>query len=697
MSYGGAPFLAGKVFQAFPAFLGGPGGLSSSWPPAGRGEAWAASLGNLHCAGFPLSSALFLGGFLAFLGFLWALFLLAGKNSLLVRDLQKVSEELKVKVDREKELRKNWFYQSALAGLRKLALSMGPYEDLLRETVDLLKDTLDIQGVQILAYEAGKKYFRLEKAWGWEGDLEGTLRFPAEPGPVETFALEGRECRACSWTAGDPRFVPAPHVGSAGFHSSLNVCIPGDEMPYGVLSILRKGREPFDPEEGSFLEVVADILGDAFRVQSTVKKLKREEERLEMVLKGACLGTWSWRVREDRIHLDRRFMGLLGEEGEGRDASLSEFKEMINREDLGGMERSLERHFAGETESFDWEGRFRTGAGEWRWLHVRGRVLERGEGGSPSRMAGVAQDVTEKKQLEAQLFQAQKLESVGRLAAGIAHEINTPTQYVSDNTMFLKESGKDLLKFVQEVEKLLLEEFPGALPPELKEKFRGLLEDLDMEFLLEEVPKAIDQSLEGLGRVTRIVRAMKDFSHPGSGVQEPVDLNKAIQSTVTIARNEWKYVSDLETDLDPELPLVKCYAGDLNQVILNLVVNAAHAIGEVVKDEPGKKGKITITTKKAGEWAEIRVRDTGTGIPEEIREKIFEPFFTTKPVGKGTGQGLSLVYSVIKGKHGGEIDLESEVGEGTTFILRIPLEGKKEAGAEGTGEKRERALLGRTS
>ena len=370
------------------------------------------------------------------------------------------------------------------------------------------------------------------------------------------------------------------------------------------------------------------------------------------------------------------------------EASFRNLMERSHSEDRKEMEDAFANHLEGRTDAFDWEGRLRTDKDGWRWFHIRGRVVERNEKEEPLRMAGVVQDVTEKKQLETQLFQAQKLESVGRLAAGIAHEINTPTQYVSDNTMFLKESGMDLLKFVQEVEKLILDEYGDTLPDEVKGKFKALLEDLDMEFLLEEVPKAIDQSLEGLGRVTKIVRAMKEFSHPGSAVQEPVDLNKAIQSTVTIARNEWKYVSDLETDLDPDLPLIKCYAGDFNQVILNLIVNAAHAIGDAVKEEPGKKGKITVSTRKVGEWAEVRVSDTGTGIPEEIRGKVFEPFFTTKPVGKGTGQGLALAYSVIKGKHGGEIDLESEVGKGTTFILKIPIEGRVE---EEPPEKEENA------
>gem|GEM_PF-5816618 len=625
-----------------------------------------------------LTSLYFLGCFLVLLGYAGLFFFLAGKNKVLMKELKNVSKKLQEKNHREEEARKNLFFQSALSSLRKIALSMGTFKSLLGETVNLIKETMDVQAVQVLVYDREKGTFTLEEGWGWEGDLLGKLRFPAEARYVETLALAAKGCQAWAYSASSPEFSPSPHVASHGFRASLNVSIPGGEGPWGVLSVFRKEEKPFSVEESSFIEIVADILGDAFRVQSTVLKLKNEEERLDMVLKGANLGTWSWEIPEDRLSMDGRFTSLLEEGDGGCEISPEEFRKRVHEEDLGPMKKAREDHFEGKAKSFDWVGRIRTEGGEWRWFHILGRILERDQNGEPCRMAGVAQDITEKKRLEDQLFQAQKLESVGRLAAGIAHEINTPAQYVSDNTMFLKESGIDLLEFARKVEKLLLEEYRESLPAEVKEKFQALLEELDMEFLLEEVPKAIDQSLEGLARVTKIVRAMKEFSHPGSAVQEPTDLNKAIQSTATIARNEWKYVSDLEMDLDPDLPLVRCYGGDFNQVILNLIVNAAHAIGEVVKDKPGEKGKIKVSTRKDGDWAEIRVEDTGTGIPKEIRHKIFEPFFTTKPVGKGTGQGLSLVYSVITGKHGGEVGLESEEGKGTTFILRIPIEGKKE-------------------
>ena len=282
----------------------------------------------------------------------------------------------------------------------------------------------------------------------------------------------------------------------------------------------------------------------------------------------------------------------------------------------------------------------------------------------------------QKEQLEkthTQLLQAQKLESIGLLAAGIAHEINTPTQYVGDNTRFLRDGLNDLLKALDLCEELVN---PSNEPCDWEERaarYKAALQELDVEFLREEIPKAVEQSLEGLERVTRIVRAMKDFSHPGAEGKEAVDLNKGIESTITVAQNEWKYVAEIVTDFDPALPPVSCLAGDFNQVILNIVINAAHAIADVVGKDTGEKGTITITTRRDGGWAEIRIADTGTGISEEHRSKVFDHFFTTKEVGKGTGQGLAIAYAVVTEKHGGTITLETEMGQGTTFIIRLPI------------------------
>lgn len=286
----------------------------------------------------------------------------------------------------------------------------------------------------------------------------------------------------------------------------------------------------------------------------------------------------------------------------------------------------------------------------------------------------LATDITSMKALQSQLVQAQRLESVGQLAAGIAHEINTPTQFVSDNVRFLNKALPRFQELLNQYGRVIEQARQGDIPPTLLEEVDEVVRRTKPEYLLEQIPEAISDSLEGLDRVTRIVRAMKDFSHPGQDDCTAADLNKAIESTVTVARNEWKYVAEMALDLDPELPTVPCALGDINQVILNIVINAAHAIAEARNSGGPEKGTITVSTRRDGDDVEIRIRDTGTGIPEEHRQRIFEHFYTTKTVGKGTGQGLALARSIIVEKHGGQLTFETETGQGTTFIIRLPMD-----------------------
>jgi len=299
-------------------------------------------------------------------------------------------------------------------------------------------------------------------------------------------------------------------------------------------------------------------------------------------------------------------------------------------------------------------------------------------------------DITERKtrekeqnMMEIQLRHAQKLESIGQLAAGIAHEINTPTQFVSDNARFLHESFGDLGQFIEACNQLLQAAGNAPLSAEQLSRVKKLSEEIDLDYLLEEIPKAINQSQDGLKRISKIVRAMKEFSHPGTEEKTPIDINVAIQSTIDVSRNEWKYHANMVTDLDPDLPLVPCIPGEFNQIILNTIVNGAHAIADIAGDNPEKMGSITIRTCREGDWAKVTVSDTGTGIPESIRTRIFDPFFTTKEVGKGTGQGLAIVYSAVVDKHDGRLDVESEIGKGTTFTIRLPLHSKTQGQQSG--------------
>ncbi len=316
-----------------------------------------------------------------------------------------------------------------------------------------------------------------------------------------------------------------------------------------------------------------------------------------------------------------------------------------------------------------------------RRMALRGRALDlelRPIGGEATwaRMLVVISDVTDEergKRLELELRHAQKLEAVGQLAAGIAHEINTPAQFVGDNLAFLAESFREAQR--------VLSAYRGALPTlaaapggeALAQSIAQAEQEADLAYIEENAPAAFERAKEGISRISTLVSAMKEFAHPDRREKDLADLNRALRTTLTIARNETKYVADVEEELG-DLPPVKCHLSDINQVFLNLLVNAAHAIGEVVA-KTGGRGRIRVQTARQGDSVRISIEDTGCGIREEIRDRVFDPFFTTKPVGKGTGQGLAIARSIVVDKHGGTLSFESEVGRGTTFTLVLPVDG----------------------
>ena len=282
-------------------------------------------------------------------------------------------------------------------------------------------------------------------------------------------------------------------------------------------------------------------------------------------------------------------------------------------------------------------------------------------------------EMQDRERMSMELRVAQKLESVGRLAAGIAHEINTPIQYVGDGVAFLQCAQADLERLLEAYrvafKQLAAEESPAAII-ESVEKAQSAT---DFEFLRIEVPKAFERTLQGVERVAAIVRAMKEFAHPDANEHSPADLNHAIESTLVVAHNEYKYTATVETKLGP-MPEVMCNVGELNQVFLNLIVNAAHAIQESGKD--ASTGRIAITTARSRDSVVISISDNGCGIPEENLNKVFDPFFTTKEVGRGTGQGLAIAHAIVSEKHGGSIDVQSTIGVGTHFVVRLPIAGR---------------------
>jgi len=333
------------------------------------------------------------------------------------------------------------------------------------------------------------------------------------------------------------------------------------------------------------------------------------------------------------------------------------------------------------TSGKSWRGEFhnKKKSGELYWEKAMISPIT-DESGAITNYLAIKEDITKQKEtekerqiLEQEMIQARKLEAVGSLAAGIAHEINTPIQFVGDNTNFIADSFKSLISLVESYDSLWQEANAGGDLASLDSQRVKARETADFEYLKKEIPSAIEQTLEGVQRVTKIVRAMKDFAHSDQGTKSMSKVNDMLESTLTVARNEWKYVADIKTNFCQELPDIECYRDDLNQVFLNLLINAAHTIADVVGDGSAGKGIITVSTLRDNGNIVIKISDTGKGIPESIQDRIFEPFFSTKDVGKGSGQGLAIARKIVVEKHQGSLNFETEEGKGTTFIIRLPM------------------------
>jgi signal transduction histidine kinase len=358
--------------------------------------------------------------------------------------------------------------------------------------------------------------------------------------------------------------------------------------------------------------------------------------------------------------------------------------ELLGRDALTG--RPVSEIFGADPDAIGVGGRSEVRRAEMSWRSASGELVPvlasfarmRPDGGETDEgvvTVCVGMDLRDQKRLESELAQKQKLEAVGRLAAGIAHEINSPIQFVGDNVRFIRDSFGDVMGLLEGYRRLAAEVRAGRPTDALLRELERAEATADLEVLRPRLEEAFVDTTDGVERVARIVSAMKEFAHPSSRSSAPIDLNHALETTLTIANFELKYVADVETHFG-ELPSVLCHADAINQAFLNLIINAAHAVSSVVRDT-GARGRIRVATQQEGAQALVTISDTGCGIPESIRHRVFEPFFTTKEVGKGTGQGLAIARSIIVDQHGGSLSFESELGRGTTFFVRVPVGGSE--------------------
>ena len=410
------------------------------------------------------------------------------------------------------------------------------------------------------------------------------------------------------------------------------------------------------------------ILHDITTMKRAEADRQRSEERFRTLVETMNEGLIIVDESRTLVYANARFYEMLGySESELQGLSYLDLLDKDNRE---VFEQAWRSRLTGTVNSYELAYNRKDGSRAHALISPKGMYDEN------DRFIGsfaTVTDITDIKQLQSQLFQAQKMEGIGQLAAGIAHEINTPTQYVSSNTRFLIQGFSDVLELLKAHRSLIEGVRNRGIQEEEIVRLEDLINELDYDFLIDEIPKALNANREGLERITRIVLSMKEFAHPGREEIAPSDLNKAILNTITVARNEWKYFAEVQTELQDDLPLVPCVLSEINQVILNLVVNAAQAISEALPEGEKGKGRITIATRALEDCVNVTVNDNGPGIPMEIQERIFDPFFTTKEPGKGTGQGLAIAYRSIVDKHKGTITVDSKPGQGTTFLITLPL------------------------
>ncbi|MFZ3263919.1 MAG: PAS domain S-box protein [Terriglobales bacterium] len=460
---------------------------------------------------------------------------------------------------------------------------------------------------------------------------------------------------------------PERFLGRVNYLYNHRQEISRDEIEFNDGRVVDRYSSPVIGREGKYYGRIW-----SFRDITERKRSDEVVRRLSLAVEQSPVSVVITELNGQIIYVNRKFVECTGyrlDEVIGKNPNILKSGHTKSEE--------YKKLWAAITAGKEWRGELqnRKKNGELYWEYAVIRPIA-DENGRATHFLALKEDITERRNMEVQLQHAQKLEAIGQLASGIAHEINTPTQYIGDNVSFLSEAFEDLRKLVADYERLMAAAKDNVISSEIVEEIRSAVERVDCGYLLEEIPKALAQTKEGINRVSKLVSAMKEFSHPGTKEKTPLDINRALESTITVSRNEWKYVSDLETDFDCSLPLVSCLPSELNQVILNLIVNAAHAIADVVPHGAAAKGKIHVRTLNCQDWVEIRVQDTGAGIPKEVQARIFEPFFTTKQVGKGTGQGLAIARSLVVDKHQGSIRFETVEGKGSTFIIRLPKDGK---------------------
>jgi PAS domain S-box-containing protein len=444
-----------------------------------------------------------------------------------------------------------------------------------------------------------------------------------------------------------------------------------------------KHRQQQQEEQSQILERLvcertAELEASHRELSQSLSRLRESERRFQTTFEQAAVGMAIVGPDGGLLQVNRRLCEIVGYAAD--DLTRLRVQDITHPDDLAPDLEAIRAMCSGELASYSRIKRYLRRDGSIVWIKLVVATVRDEDGHHLDYFVAAYEDITEARRAEEalrkseiELGHARKLEAVGQLAAGIAHEINTPAQFVGDGVHFLKEAFEGYQRLVSRYRRAVEVLATAGAQQALVSEIRRTEEEIDLPYLEANVPDSFESCRDGISRISTIVRAMKQFAHPDQRDKAAADLNQALQTTLVVAKSEYKDVAEVTTDLG-DLPPVLCHVGDLNQVFLNLIVNAAHAIGDVVS-QGETKGTIQIATRREGDLVRIDIADTGSGIPESIRHRIFDPFFTTKAVGKGSGQGLAIARDIVVTKHHGSLTFESEVGKGTTFTIRLPIDG----------------------
>ncbi len=603
-----------------------------------------------------------------------------------------VSVDISERRDTEQAIRRHAEGQAELADLGRLALRGAPLEELFDAAVGAAWRVLSSDGAWLLEHrpDAGSPLVRAEVGWPEVGIGEP---LDGEEDSLSGYVVRSRGSVVVEDWDQERRFRCSETRLARGMRCSVGVLIDSPDAPFGVLEVQYTEPGAVPPDCLTFLDGLANVLGAAIQSRSAQDMIARQSASLAVMTESlrGLVGEKESLIEQipgvvvvfdlyadgsgEFVFVSRHCESILGVGSSELLGDTARFLQRVHPEDRRRVNDVVRQQSAAGSDPVPGDYRFVRPDGTEVWLRGVFALVHVEE--EFRRVQSVLFDVTAEKQaaldrdrLELDLRLAQKLEAVGQLAAGVAHEINTPVQFIGNSVTFLKRAADKLLVLTEVYRELLHSQQPLSKDERQQRALRAE-EDANLDYLIERIPPAFERSLDGIERVSSIVRAMREFAHP-STARAPIDVNQGIQTTVIVAKNEYKYVADVELELG-ELPLVMANAGDLNQVFLNLIVNASHAIEARVGDS-GERGKISVATSANDADVLITISDTGCGIPAEISGRVFDPFFTTKPVGRGTGQGLAIAHTIVVERHHGAINFEPNLAGGTTFRIRLPLD-----------------------